>query len=312
MENSDYPELERRLGRDLLGRRMFRQAGREARLLHQGEGFFKIERFIPLDAIVSLGLALTGLGRIARQGFLSVRVVRQEWSFSNLPTAFDGFQILQLSDLHIDLDTALVEPVSALIRQTPHDAAVITGDFRNRTEGDYRPAVEATALLLDALSPLRWAILGNHDFIEMVPSLEQAGLPVLLNESVFIERDNSRLWIAGIDDPHFYGTHDLAAARRPIPDGDFSILLAHSPEVHAEAAAAGFDLQLSGHTHGGQLCLPGGRPVVVPCKLPARFVSGRWTSSTMQGYTSPGTGSCGVAARLNCPPEITLHVLRSS
>ena len=161
------------------------------------------------------------------------------------------------------------------------------------------------------LSPARFAILGNHDFLEMVPGLEEIGLVVLLNESTWIERGGQRLWIAGIDDPHFYKTHDIERAGSEIPSGACAVLLSHSPETHAQAAEAGFQLQLSGHTHGGQICLPGGRALVVPCNVPKKFHAGRWTHGRLQGYTSRGTGACGVAARWNCPPEITLHTLRA-
>lgn len=311
MENSDYPLLEQRLGKEHFRSRLLKQVGKEARLLHQGEGLLRIERVVPLDRIVSTFLRLTGLSGAARRGFLGVRLVEQTWHLKKLPVAFEGFRLLQLTDLHIDLDDALVPVVENLVRKTPHDAAVVTGDFRNATAGDYTPCIRNTARIIAACSPNRWGILGNHDFVEMVPSLEQIGLPILLNESTFIERDSERLWIAGIDDPHFYHTDDLAVARSLIPSDGCTILLAHSPEIYEEAAARGFDLQLSGHTHGGQLCLPGGRHLVVPCRLSQKFLKGRWEYNGLQGYTSPGTGSCGVAARLNCPPEITLHTLRS-
>ena len=310
MEYADYPKLEKRLGRELLASRLLKQAGKTARLLHQGEGAMRIERVVPLDQLVSIFLRFSGLAGAARRGFLNVRTVEQTWHLPRLPRAFDGFRFLQLTDLHADLDPALTEIVVNRVAETPHDAVGITGDFRNKTSGDYSECVAATARIAGALAPRRWGVLGNHDFIEMVPSLEQIGLPILLNEVSVIESGRDRLWIAGIDDPHFYKTHDLNAVRAAIPRGECAILLAHSPEVYAEAAVDSFDLQLSGHTHGGQLCLPGGRHIVIPCRLPPRFLKGRWAHGSLQGYTSPGTGSCGVAARLNCPPEITLHILR--
>jgi len=307
MENADYPALERRLGRERLADRLLRQARKEAHLLHQGEGVFRLERLIPFDAAVEWGLRMCGLrGRFYRN-FLGVRVVEVVWQFPDLPSAFDGFRLLQLTDLHLDLDRELAPVVEALVRKTPHDAAVVTGDFRNRTDGDYEPCLRGMAIITRSLAPARWGVLGNHDFIEMVPTLEADGLPILLNEVASIERDGDRIWIAGIDDPHFYKTHDIVGVRKAIPDSAFSVLLSHSPETYPEAADARFSFQLSGHTHGGQICLPGGIPVVVPCRLPRRFLAGRWTHKSLQGYTSRGTGSCGVAARWNCPPEITVH-----
>jgi len=309
MENSDYSKLEQRMGRACLADRLLKQVRKEAKLLHQGEGIFRIERVLPFDRIVEFGLRISGLGPLCRRNFLDVRVVEQEWFLPRLPRAFDGFRLLQLSDLHIDLDPALTPVVAKLARETPHDAAVVTGDFRDKTMGDYTPCLREMARITAELSPRRWGILGNHDFLEMVPSLEADGLPILLNEAAFIRRGEGQLWIGGIDDPHFYKTHDLAGVRSRIPSGAFSVLLSHSPETFGESARLGFDFQLSGHTHGGQLCFPGGHPVVVPCRVEKKFIRGRWSHASLQGYTSPGTGSCGVAARLNCPPEVTLHIL---
>ena len=310
MENSDYPALEARIGRDLLAARLLQQAKKTARLIHQGEGIFRLERIFPFDRLVALGLELTGLRARARRNFLDVRLTTCEWNLPSLPPAFEGFRLLHLSDLHIDLDVSLTPVIERLVRSVPHDAAVVTGDYRNATDGDYLPCVREMAGIVRALAPQRWGILGNHDFIEMVPSLEAAGLPILLNEVAAIEREGQKLWIAGIDDPHFYKTHDLAKVRASIPEKACVILLSHTPETYAAAEPLGFELQLSGHTHGGQLCLPGGIPVVLPCKVDRQYVRGPWRFGNLQGYTSPGAGGCGVAARLNCPPEITLHILR--
>jgi predicted MPP superfamily phosphohydrolase len=310
MDNSDYFALEQRMGRDLLAKRLLKQAGKTARLLHQGEGVFRLERFVPFDTLVSFALACTGLRGRTRRNFLDVRVVEREWLLPRLPQAFEGFRLLHLTDLHQDLDPALTPVIERVVRSVPHDAAVITGDFRNETDGDYHPCLREVDGVIRELAPLRWGILGNHDFLEMVPSLERDGLPILLNEVASIERSGQKLYFAGVDDPHFYKTHDLKKVRSGVPSGACVILLSHSPETYREASELDFDLQLSGHTHGGQLCLPGGIPVVLPCKIDRRFVRGAWRHGSLQGYTSPGTGSCGVAARLNCPPEVTLHILR--
>lgn len=309
-DSSAEHRLRERLGVARFQNRLAKQAGKRAKLLHQGEGVFRLERLIPFDAAVDGLLRILGLRAPLRQRFLDIQLVQQEWKLASLPPAFEGFRLLQLSDLHCDLDPALTPVVEKIVRNTHHDAAVLTGDFRNGLDGDHGPCLRELGRICAALAPLRFGILGNHDFLEMVPEMEELGLPILLNESSFLERNKQRLWIAGIDDPHFYKTHDLSKAREGISDGECSILLSHSPETFDEAAAAGFHLQLSGHTHGGQICLPGGHPVVVPCRVPRQFLAGRWVYSDLQGYTSRGTGSCGVAARWNCPPEITLHILR--
>jgi hypothetical protein len=96
----------------------------------------------------------------------------------------------------------------------------------------------------------------------------------------------------------------IISKRRPrkTPHDEFSILLSHTPEIYRQAAHAGFDLRLSGHTHGGQICLPGAIPITLDSVLPRRMGSGAWRYHGMADYTSVGAGSCIVAVRLNCPP----------
>lgn len=289
---------------------MQRERDKLTKFLHQGRGIFRLERILPFDALLAGILKFIGLQSRMRRDFLDVRLEEREWFFSNLPAAFEGFRLLHLTDLHCDLDPELIDRVIDLVRDAPHDVALLTGDYRNGMEGDHACATRGMARLREALTQECWAILGNHDPLEMALDLERVGLPVLLNEVAEIRRGGDSLWIAGVDDPHYYQTHDLADTRRKAPEDAFVILLSHSPETYVEADALGFALQLSGHTHGGQICLPGGRHLVVPCKVPRRFIAGAWSHGTMQGYTSRGTGACGIAARWNCPPEITLHTLR--
>jgi predicted MPP superfamily phosphohydrolase len=132
---------------------------------------------------------------------------------------------------------------------------------------------------------------------------------LLLNENVPIERRHGEIYVAGIDDAHLYQTHNIEKARGEIPDQAFSILLSHTPEIYRHAAHAGFDLMLSGHTHGGQICLPRSIPITLDSVLPRHMGSGTWRSDEMLGYTSVGVGSSVLPVRLNCPPEITLHRL---
>ncbi len=146
----------------------------------------------------------------------------------------------------------------------------------------------------------------------MVPGLEEMGIRMLLNECDPIERDRQRIYLAGIDDAHYYRVDNIEKAASTIPHGDFSILLSHTPEIYRQAAHAGFSLLLGGHTHGGQICLPGSIPLTLDSTLPRYLGSGAWKYHDMSGYTSVGAGSCVVAVRLNCPPEITLHHLQSA
>ncbi len=152
-------------------------------------------------------------------------------------------------------------------------------------------------------------MLGNHDTIRLVPGLEDLGISMLLNECVALPRGDQRIYLCGIDDAHFYRVDSIEKAASAIPPESFTILLTHTPEVYRHAAHAGFDLLLSGHTHGGQICLPGSVPITLDSVLPRRFGKGLWKYHEMIGYTSVGVGSSVVPIRLNCPPEITLHCL---
>jgi predicted MPP superfamily phosphohydrolase len=199
-----------------------------------------------------------------------------------------------------------------VLRSLTYELCVITGDFRYLTYGDY---IEAVCRMTDLANAIHCehgilAILGNHDFIEMVPPLEKAGIPVLLNESVPIRRGEDTIWIVGVDDTHYYEMDDLPKAMKEIPPEPTKILLAHSPEIIPEAYEAGIDYYLCGHTHGGQICLPGQVPIINNSHCGRRYISGGWMyKEGMVGYTSRGTGNSLLPVRFNCFPEVTLHQL---
>jgi predicted MPP superfamily phosphohydrolase len=155
-----------------------------------------------------------------------------------------------------------------------------------------------------------YGVLGNHDSIRMVPALEDLGIRMLLNEAETLERGAQRIHLAGIDDAHYYRLDNIEKAVLQLPGDEFSILLSHTPEIYRQAAHADFDLLLSGHTHGGQICLPGAIPITLESVMPRRMGSGLWKYRRMVGYTSVGVGASVAPVRINCPPEITLHHLR--
>jgi predicted MPP superfamily phosphohydrolase len=167
------------------------------------------------------------------------------------------------------------------------------------------------ANLRDSLKGPVYGVLGNHDTIAMVPGLEAMGIRMLLNEKDVLERGRQRIHLAGIDDAHFYQVDNIEKAAAGNPHNEFAILISHTPEIYRHAAHAGFDVLISGHTHGGQICLPGGTPLTLDSNLPRRMGSGSWKYHDMIGYTSRGAGSSVVPVRFNCPPEITLHHFQS-
>jgi predicted MPP superfamily phosphohydrolase len=299
-----------RLGEERTLRRLVLEEKLRGRKIVQGLGAFALERYFSVNACIGATIRACGFGERGLRNILDLRIEEHEVPIRGLPEAFEGFRLMQLSDLHCDLDSRMMERIGETMISVPHDAVVLTGDYHNDVHAPFGESLAAMRRLIPLLHPVRFAILGNHDYLGKVAPLEEAGLPFLLNETSFIERGGSRIALCGIDDPHFSRTHDLGKVRSDIPEGIPSILLSHSPETYREAAGLGFDLMLSGHTHGGQICLPGGIPIyrnAPGCRR--EHLAGSWCEGTMTGYTSRGTGSAGVTARFHCPPEITIHVL---
>jgi len=304
-------QISERLGNRNVEHRLELQKKLTMRKVSQGLGPFAMDHFFSLDQIIGTVIGVCGLKGLGLHNMMDLQIVENEVFLPGLPSAFEGFRLMQLSDLHCDLDIHLMEKVREMIQKIPHDAVVLTGDYHNKVSHSFERSLKEMKKLIPLLHPVRFGILGNHDFLEKTAIFEENGLPVLLNESCSISRGDQRLWICGIDDPHFFKTHDLVKARTGIPEGEISILLSHSPETYRQASELGYHLQLSGHTHGGQICLPGGIPIYHNAPGCRRdHLSGPWREKTMVGYTSRGTGSAGVAARFYCPPEITIHILR--
>jgi predicted MPP superfamily phosphohydrolase len=303
-------KLEIRLGPLHARQRLGIERDHEAQIFGQGLTFFHLENSSWAEWIIRNVLKATGLYWRARQNAERILVKRNDVTFKTLPPLFEGFTILHISDLHVDMNGVAMNRLIELVGSMHYDVCVLTGDYRGRTFGPFQPALDGVARVGTHLKQPIYAVLGNHDTIQMVPGLEAMGIRVLLNECETIVRKDQRIYLAGIDDAHFFRVDNIEKAALTIPRGEFSILLSHTPEVYRQAAHANFDLMLSGHTHGGQICLPGSIPIKLEAVLPRRMGAGPWQYRDMTGYTSVGAGSSVVPVRLNCPPEITLHHLR--
>lgn len=303
--------LEPRIGRIHFKQRLGLESEYEARVFRRGTHFFHLENWYSVHALIRNSLRLVGLHGRGRRNALDIRVRPHEVVLEHLPAAFDGYTILQLSDLHVDISAEFLPALMERLRVIDYDLCVLTGDYRARTFGPYDATLSGLQRLRTQLraDPV-YAVLGNHDTLHMVPGMEAMGYRVLLNEWVPLTRDGEILYLAGIDDAHYFRTHDFHRAAHDIPADAPSILLSHTPEVYRHAAHADFKLMLCGHTHGGQICLPGGIPIITDADCPRALARGTWIYNGMIGYTSTGAGSCIVDVRLNCPPEITLHRLR--
>ena len=250
-----------------------------------------------------------------------IEVTHPTFFIKNLPPAFNGFRIAQISDLHLEEFTEdyFLRRVVDHVNDLAPDMVLVTGDFISR--GPLTPLVSFQAagrcgeLLSRLKCPIRYGILGNHDAAVSSQAvrfhMEDNGLPMLVNQSTRIERNGEHIFLAGLDDTEF-GKPDLDATLPSAPDAPV-ILLVHEPDyadvVVTHKRAKEIDLILSGHTHGGQVRLPFLGPLALPPngKL---YPEGHFQVGTSQLYVNRGIGTVGVPFRLNCPPEITLSTLR--
>lgn len=304
--------LEERLGRRHARQRLGVESDHEAQVFGQGINFFHIENMPVGQAVIRALLMASGLYWRGQRNAGKVVLKHNPMHTPQLPKAFDGFTILQISDLHVEQSEAAMMRVIQIVETLRYDICILTGDYRAKTWGPYDESLAGVARVCAALKGPVYGVLGNHDTIRMVPGLEEMGIRMLLNEAEAIERDGEHIHLAGIDDAHFYRMDNIEKAAENIPHEEFSILVTHTPEIYRQATHADFDVLLSGHTHGGQICLPGGTPITLSAVLPRALGSGPWRHHGMIGYTSVGAGSSVVPVRFNCPPEITLHRLCQS
>ena len=267
-------------------------------------------------ASLGLGADLFAYGRLLEPTW--VEVTRPSVSLPGLAATFDGYRIAQISDIHLDNDWMTRERLADLIRTVnglAPDLIAITGDFI--TDG---PLDLLLPILRDELGLLRApdgvaAVRGNHDHWtgpERVSAmLRDIGITELRNATLGIERGDATLQIAGVDD-HWVGADRLDLVLERLRPNAPTILLAHEPDFADISAATGrFALQLSGHSHGGQISLPVLGPPLLPL-LGQRYPRGRYRVGGMALYTNRGVGMLRPYGRLNCRPEITLVSLRAS
>ena len=300
--------LQKRLGRLHAKLRLGIEADHEAQISGRSINYFRIENFV-----IRACLKLTGLYRRGRRNAAQIEVCQNYIISPQIPKAFDRYTILQLSDLHVDMmGQDAMARLTAILKEMNYDVCVLTGDYRGQTFGSYQATLTGMSQICAELKKPAYGVLGNHDTVYMLPGLEEMGIRMLLNEYETINRGHQHIYICGIDDAHFFHADNIEKAASGIPSDRFSILLSHTPEIYRQAALADFNLLLSGHTHGGQICLPGRIPITLGSVLPRHMGCGPWKYRSMIGYTSVGVGSSVVPVRFNCPPEITLHYLQWS
>jgi len=270
----------------------------------------------------AIGLLAAGAGTAAYALGLEptwVEVVANDLPVPNLPPAWEGLRVAHLADLHhgrrVPLDY-LAECVD-LVQGLGADLVAATGDFISHRQDEYGEAVAKVVGRLRA--PLGvFACLGNHDFglsrpareataCTVAAALVRGGVRLLRNEAVRLSREGRDLWVVGVDDL-WSGGLDARGAMAQVPRGGASLALCHNPDAAPLLADAGAGAILAGHTHGGQVHLPGLGPLILPVRNRQWYrglhrVGGSWL------YVNRGVGWL-VRIRLACRPEITVHTLR--
>jgi uncharacterized protein len=225
-----------------------------------------------------------------------------------LDSRLNGLSILHLSDLHLGtldgVHAAIEEAVSGL----SVDLCLLTGDYAPsyRARPD-RVLERMRSILNGVIAPHgTFAILGNYDSAALARALAASGMcRLLINETVTVPVNGCPISITGTDDP-YEQPHGAILSALARPSEGFRIAMVHSPDLAAEAATSGHHLYLCGHTHGGQICRPSGRPILTNCRRRRDLASGLWREGSMWGYTSRGAGVSGIPRRHYCPPEVTL------
>jgi predicted MPP superfamily phosphohydrolase len=269
-----------------------------------------------LAALSGIGLAIEGFFLEPHEPVaehIDVRLTR-------LPEAFEGFRIAQITDIHFGpyMDEPGLQRAVGLAQEFRPDLVALTGDFvshplyqHNGLEGARNAEPCADVLARWKNAPPMVAVLGNHDHWNnpdmITGSLRERGIVVLRNASHAVEREKQVLWIAGTDDA-LQARADVAQAISQIPPTDATILLAHEPDFADHAAKFPVDLQLSGHSHGGQVRVPGIGPIILP-DMARKYHTGLNRVGHLQVFTSHGVGVINPPVRINCPPKVSLLTL---
>lgn len=250
------------------------------------------------------------------------RVVLKEIALRRWPSQLDGFTIALLSDFHYDpyFSVHPLRRAIGLVNALQPHLIALTGDFVSAPMfGEPARAAAAAEPCAELLRKMHaphglWAVLGNHDCYtdskRVSSALRAAGIAVLTNQSVPIERDGARFWLGGVEDV-LEESADVGATLRDVPSGEAVVLMAHEPDYADHVSAHPVDLQLSGHSHGGQIRVPYMRPFFLP-ELAKKYIWGLYKIHALTLYTNPGLGTVNLPLRMNCPPEITLLTLRRS
>jgi predicted MPP superfamily phosphohydrolase len=263
-------------------------------------------------------LATGGVGyrALVEPGLFSIETVALK--LKKLPRSFSGLRVAQVSDIHMGgwMNLERFQQVADLVLAEKPDLLLITGDFLlgHRLTVDIKQAIDDLTKVLSSLagSVSSFAVLGNHDYwidqATVRAMLAASGVTDLTNTVSTLTRGGDSLHLCGVDDV-WEGDVRLEEVVAQLDDSNVAILLAHEPDYADVSAATGkFDLQISGHTHGGQVAIPFLGPPILPY-LGRKYHTGLYKVGDMFQYTNRGVGTGRLPVRFNCRPEITIFVL---
>lgn len=270
-------------------------------------------RWSLFNALISLFGGCLKTVRLYQRGYRNATrmvVNREHIHFNDLPTPFHGYTLLHLTDIHTDFISGYDNVICESLQNLSYDACVMTGDYRANISGSIKGTLKGMKKITSTIRAKDgiFATLGNHDTYRMAEPLEKIGITVLANESIGIDRGSGRIQITGIDDPYYYYTDQALTALEETGNG-FKIALVHTPSLYDIAAENKYRLYLCGHTHGGQICLPGGYPLILHLRHGRKYYRGVWQYKEMTGFTSQGCGTIGIPIRFNTVSEATLITL---
>ena len=271
--------------------------------------------------LIQYGMTLAGVSALAGTAYTTLiepgwlDVSRVSLTLPHLDASFHGYRVAQISDIHLGdwMNAERLSDVARAVNAETPDLIAITGDFVTTDAEHHAPD------LADGLRKLRArdgvvAVLGNHDYWSNPQVVRQAlvasNIHELANATKSLRRGAAQLHIAGVDD--IWEEHDrIELITEALPENGAAILLAHEPDFADESAATGrFDLQISGHSHGGQIIAPFIGPLHLP-HFARKYPIGQYQVREMIQYTNRGVGMIRPYVRFNCRPEITIYTLNA-
>ena len=224
----------------------------------------------PIAKVIKYIFEGAGLAALGYRNTQRIKTERLEVKHPQIGSKFNNFKIMFISDFHLNVNPAIINPIKRILSKERVDLYLFGGDYQVNAFGNYAVIKSFYRDLLNVIDTSKvYAVLGNHDEYKIAEILNELGVNMLLNEYITLKRGDQTITITGIEDSDRYLAHEFPDL--PLQHNDYRILLTHSPNVYKEAQRKGYDLLLAGHTHSGQICYPGGVPIVRFTKFPHKY-----------------------------------------